>query len=170
VAQKTMSTAEAGEILGCSAETIRRLVHTGVLTADDIGSKQRPRFRVQAASVRRHLTNHGRYETATAGLSARVAALEARAVPGTVAVGDIDGQVASLRARVADLEAAFEQVRRAAETQRAADDARGEAVRLLADAVGASERADALRRDAAVQLDEAMATFTRPPDPGPLYR
>lgn len=157
---ETMSTAEAAAMLGCSPPTVTRLIGTGTLRSTREPRGTRFAHRIDQATVRAHLRTHGRYDKAHTDLNSRVAALEAAAPPadGTAT------ETAALRARIADLEAVMALGRMASETNRAADEARGEALRLVTEALVATERADALRRDAAAQLEDALGTFTRPTD------
>lgn len=153
-----LSTTEAAAVLGCTAQTVRRLIRDDELKATREPRKSRFVFRVGRVSVEAHLARHGRYDTPGVPLDARVAVLEAPLDAGAATT------VAALQARVADLEAAFALGRLAAEMDRAADEARSEATQAVLEAVQSAERADGLRREARKHLDEALGIFTRPRD------
>lgn len=153
-----LSTTAAAIALGTTSQTVRRLIADGTLRATRQKLGQRFAWRVDPSSVAAHLTEHGRYDAQSNALEARVAALEARLRPAS------DGETAALAGRVTDLEEAFALTRLAAERHRAADEARGEAMRAVLDALGAAERADEMRRAASAAMEEALGVFTRPAD------
>lgn len=126
--------------------------------------------------MERFLAAHGRYDTRPRARVSQVARIELElstlresvaalqpAVDGTVA-RERDG----LRAKVVDLEEALTRAHMAVELQRDADAERARVIEHLLMAMTASERADALRRQAATVLEEALAGFTRPGHPGEM--
>lgn len=52
-----LTTGEAGSRIGATSNYVRELIHGGHLDAIDIGTGDRPRFRVAAASVEQFLAN-----------------------------------------------------------------------------------------------------------------
>lgn len=50
-----LTTRQAGERIGATSNYVRELIHAGHLDAIDIGTGERPRFRVAASSVEKFL-------------------------------------------------------------------------------------------------------------------
>ena len=50
-----LTTGQAASLIGATSNYVRELIHAGLLDAIDIGKGDRPRFRVEAASVEKFL-------------------------------------------------------------------------------------------------------------------
>ena len=115
------------------------------------------------ASVSEHLMVHGPYGGRDHRIEVRLAELE-RAIARSSSVGQnavLEADNARLRDRVIDLEETLVRTRAAAELVEQADAARSKTVELLSEAIRFNEHADRLRREAASQMEEALANFTR---------
>lgn len=167
-----ISTAQAAELLGASLPTVRTLLTNQTLVGRQVPRRSRFAWRVDRASVEAHLATHGRYDQGPRDKRARLDRLEAEvaslrglheAGPAkTSPPADLLAERDDLRARIVNLEDALVRTRAAVELQRQADEERAAVVEHLAAALQAGERADALRRRAVAELDEAVAGFTRP--------
>jgi excisionase family DNA binding protein len=140
-----ISVSEAAGLLGTSGQTVRNYIRRGLLSA----RQPRGRFLVDRASVEALLRE---------GLGPG-----RRRRRSTVARSVSDGAEAlarerdDLRARVVELQEAVLRLRSAADLQRKADAARATEVERLLEALRAAERTDELRRNAAAELEEALA-------------
>ena len=92
----------------------------------------------------------------------RALASAGQRTPGVNRIGEEGRERDDLRARIVSLEEALARVRLAAELQRDADAERAAVVGRLLEALSASERAEALRRRAVTELEEALAAFSGP--------
>jgi hypothetical protein len=163
-----MSAADAAAALGTTAVTARKLCEQGRLagTKEPWGNS-RFRWVIDPKSVEEFASKGGlrkpkRLDVRLAALEADVATLKGGVVPA-------DRQVAAerddLRARVVTLEEAVVRMRAASELQREAADARAKVVSHLLAAGAANESAEALYRRALGELEEALASTTRPGHP-----
>ncbi len=164
-----MSAADAAATLGTTAVTVRKLCEQGRLagTKEPWGDS-RFRWVIDPKSVEKLARKGGlrrpkRLDDRLAAVEADVAALKGGVVPS-------DQQIAverdDLRARVVTLEEALVRMRAASELQREAADARANVVSHLLAAAAANESAEDLYRRALGELEEALASTTRPGHPG----
>lgn len=167
-----MTTTEAAQGLGTSAETIRTLIRDGVLTGRQ---NDRGWWLVDRSSVDAFLNEHGPLNGGRRRKAGEAAKTETAAGPGTqFKRGDPASAVTlteeasairerdALRARVVVLEDSVAGMRDAADLQRQADAERSEVVKQLLAAVASSERADSLRAQALEKLEDALARATMP--------
>jgi len=168
-----LSTSQAATMLGTTPPTIRALLAAGTLRGRAVPRGQRWRWSIERLTVEAHLSEHGRYDenrvTRRVGrlqeLEDEVAVLRELVRNGRVDVGadeDVVRERDDLRAAVVSLEEVLARTRVAVELQRDADTERASIVEHLLAAVAAGERADALRRQAQTNLEEALASFTAP--------
>jgi hypothetical protein len=166
--------------LNTTAPTVRSLAERGVLK----GRKERRGasfvWRIDQGSIDRFLKEHGPFtgrrrpqtsrldelERAVASLRQAVTAAGI-ALPASVDAAERERD--DLRARVVVLEDALARTHAAAELQRQADVERAGVIENLTAALSASERADALRREALHELEEAIAGASRPGHAGELH-
>jgi excisionase family DNA binding protein len=176
----SLSTGKAAARLGVSKPTVRKLIETGRLKARREPRGGRFRWLVDEIDVHGFLSQHGPVRRRRRGQS-RVAQLEADLaalrdmiegvtgdrVPGgarSVAEGERD----DLRAEVVSLQEALMRSHAVADFQSQADHERSEVVTHLLAAAAAAERADAYRRRAISEYEEAVAAFARPGHPGQM--
>jgi len=174
---ESLTTSEAARLLGTSKPTVTALIAKGHLQATRQPHGKLSTWRIEERSVERWLHEHGRYDEQNRGGRSRLAKLEAEVSSlreEVLALGTVDQQAGinstaedgrerdDLRARIVSLEEALARIRLVAELQRDAEAERAAVVGRLLDAIGASERADALRRRAVIELEEALAAFSRP--------
>ncbi|MHB1582405.1 MAG: helix-turn-helix domain-containing protein [Acidimicrobiales bacterium] len=165
------STTVAAHLLGATPPTVRRLLESGRLAGT-----RRPRgstfvWVVDRASVDAFIQTEGRIDGKRRTAPSRLDRLE-------VEIGELRGRVdaleaprggapkpasgdADLRAQIIDLQDALARTRAVLDLQRQADNERAAQVEHLLRAAAAGERAEALRRQAVEELDEALAGFTR---------
>ena len=173
-------TGEAADRLGTSKPTVRILIDKGLLRATKQPRGSRFVWRVEERSLDAFLVDHGRYEGRSRSRPSRVTRIEAElstlrevvhaldptAVPN--AVDAIGRERDELRAQVVNLKDALARSQDVAELQRDADTERAVVIEHLLAAAAANERADALRRQALLNLEEALAAFARPGHPGEM--
>ena len=174
----SVTTSEAAGLLGTSKPTIMALIANGHLQATKQPRGKLSIWRIDERSVQRWLDKHGRYDGHSRGGRSRLAKLEAevsalreevRALAsagqrgaGVRRTGEDGPEDDDLRARIVNLEEALARAHLVAELQRDADTERAAVVSRLLEAMAASERAEALRRRAVTELEEALAAFSRP--------
>jgi len=175
---RSLTASEAARLLGTSKPTVTALIAKGHLQATRQPRGKLSIWRIDERSVERWLDEHGRYDQQSRGGRSRLAKLEAEVsalreeVRALASAGQLEtgvNRVAEegrerddLRARIVSLEEALARAQLVAELQRDADAERAAVVGQLLEAIGASERADALRRRAVTELEEALAAFLRP--------
>ena len=175
---RSLTTSAAARLLGTSKPTVTALIAKGHLQATRQPRGKLSTWRIDERSVERWLDEHGRYDERNRGGRSRLAKLEAEVsalreevrtlasadqlTTGVNRTGEEGRERDDLRARVVSLGEALAHVRLVAELQRDADAERAAVVGRLLEALGASERADALRRRAITELEEALAAFSRP--------
>jgi hypothetical protein len=164
-----MSAAEAAEALGTTAVTVRKLCERGRLagTKEPWGSS-RFRWAIDPKSVDEFAREGGlrkprRLDHRLAALEEDVAVLKGGVVPGNQ---QLAAERDDLRARVVTLEEALVRMRAASELQREAAEARAKVVSHLLAAAAANESAEDLYHRALGELEEALASTTRPGHPG----
>lgn len=153
------------------------LIERGDLPASKEERGSRFYWQVDEDGVQNFLDKHGRYDVGRRPSRSKLAKLEASVselrqevrVLTESRAGGTDSEVRKLgrerddlRARIIGLEEALARAHSAAELQSQADAERAGVVRHLLEAAAASERADSLRRRALVELQEALAGFSRP--------
>jgi excisionase family DNA binding protein len=174
----SVTASEAARLLGTSKPTVIALIAKGHLRATRQPRGKLSIWRIEERSVQRWLDEHGRYDEHSRGGRSRLARLEAdvAALREEVRALATAGQHAAgvnrtagerrenddLRARIVNLEEALARAHHVAELQRDADAERAAVVGRLLEAMAASERAEALRRRAVTELEEALAAFSRP--------
>lgn len=178
VVAMALSTREAAGLLGTSQPTVRALIGKGLLDASKEARGTRFSWRVNKDSVERHLKEHGRYDGQRRTGASRLEKLESElsalraAIARDVTMPAVDGGIErerdDLRAQVVSLQDALTRSNVVAELQRDADTERAAVIDHLLAASAAGERADALRRQALAQLEEALAGFARPGHPGSI--
>lgn len=172
-----LSSGEAAEVLGTSRPTVRALIAKGVLEASRESRGTRFSWRVNENSLERFLAEHGRYdgrrrtgisrlEQVESDLSALWDLIERGG--GASSKGGVERERDDLRAQVVSLQEALARAHAVAELQRDADTERAAVIDHLLAASAAGERADALRRQALGDLEEALAGFARPGHPGSI--
>jgi hypothetical protein len=167
--------------LRTSKPTVHALIARGILEATKEPRGTRFTWRIDEDSLNSFLAENGPYEgrrkrrgSLTGNMEAELStwhALLHRANGGTGAPSDTDStgrERDDLRARVVSLEEALSRSQVAAELQRGADEERATVVQHLLLAAAAAERADALRRQALAQMQEAVAGFSRAGHPGQM--
>lgn len=177
-----LKTKEAARRLGTSTTTVNALLSKQRLTGVQQARGSRFSWEVDADSVERFLAEHGRYD-AQPRRQTRLTALEAElsslrhAVQALLAEGqppryerlsEVERVRDDLQARMVNLEDALTRAHAVAELQSQADAERAAVIEHLLSAAAANERADALRRQALNDLQEALAGFTRPGYPGQI--
>jgi excisionase family DNA binding protein len=150
-----ISVSEAALVLGTSGQTVRNYIRRGLLSARRPGARA---FLVDRSSVEALL-----HEDVWPG---RRRGPHESAVPTLVGVEAVARERDDLRARVVELREAVLRIHAAAELQRQADAERTEEIEHLIDALRAGERASELRRRAAAELEETIASFALPGHPG----
>lgn len=178
-----ISVTEAARLLNTSPQTVRDLLERQELSGTRIPRGKRFSWEVDKKCVLRFAAKYGQFQgrrrrapSAVAKLEAQVAELQGQVgvmtrdsrVPGAPSRDLVAQERDDLRARVVALEEALVATRNVADLQRRADVERAAVVSHLLEAAAASERADALRREAAAALDEAVAAFSRPGHLGSL--
>lgn len=176
---RSVTASEAARLLGTSKPTVIALIANGHLQATRQPRGKLSIWRIDERSVKRWLHEHGRYDEQSRGGRSRLAKLEAEvlalreevrviasAAPPTEGVNRTTSKEGrerdDLRAHVVSLEEALARVHLVAELQRDADVERAAVIGRLLEAVAAGERADALRRRAVTELEDALAAFSRP--------
>jgi excisionase family DNA binding protein len=152
-----ISVSEAAGLLETTGQTVRNYIHRGLLSARRPGR----RFRVDRSSVDALLRE--------GGLDSRRRRRRSK-VAGPVPEGAeaLARERDDLRARVVELQEAVLRLRSAADLQRQADAARGMEIERLLEALREAERSDELRRNAAAELEEALAGIALPAHPGEI--
>lgn len=176
-----VSTTQAARRLQTTTPTVRSLIERGRLRAVRRERGTRFSWLIEKESLNRFLIEHGPYDRArrvgvtVADLMAEVRALrEGVAALGGRSPGEAFGVASvvqerdALRVEVTNLRDALLRMRTVAELQRDADAERARVVELMLAVTASSERADALRRQALEQLDEAVASVFRPGNAGDL--
>jgi hypothetical protein len=164
--------------LSTTAPTVRSLAERGILKGRKEGRGAGFVWRIDDGSIDRYLEEHGPFDRRRAKsprldeLEREVASLRAAIVAGETPpsprVATIERERDHLRARIVVLEDAVARTRAAAALQRQADAERAVVIENLTAAVAASERADAFRREAVHELEEALAGASRPGHIGDL--
>jgi excisionase family DNA binding protein len=175
----SVTTSEAARRLGTTKPTVRVLLEKGQLSGTRLPRGSRFNWRIDEDSLERFLAECGRYDSRRAARTSRLGKIEVelaflrQAVRGQGAeagvlsnhqgpVDEIQRERDDLRAQVVSLEEALARAHAVAELQRDADAERAAVVEHLLAAGAANERADALRRKALTELEEALAGFARP--------
>jgi hypothetical protein len=172
---------QAAKALGTTPPTVRKLLVDGRLKGEKEVHGTRFHWKIDGKSVARFLSEHGRFaggpgapprirgvQTAVERLERRVSALEGGRSGDAVSQSALASERDDLRARVVALEERVAGLNEAADLHRAADTERSRVVEHLLAANEASERADALRRQAIAVLEEALAGFSRPGHAGSI--
>jgi excisionase family DNA binding protein len=175
---ESVTASEAARLLGTSKPTVMALIANGHLQATRHPRGKRSIWRIDERSVQRWLDEHGKYDGPSRGGRSKLAKLEAevsalreevRALASAhqrgVGVNRTGEEMLAhddLRARMVSLEEALARAHLVAELQRDADAERAAVVGRLLEAMAASERAEALRRRAVTELEEALAAFSGP--------
>lgn len=181
-----IQTGEAARRLGTSTQTVGKLIAQNKLKARQhyVGNK-RFVWLVDETSIERHLREHGRYdkpkrrtlqgrveriesELASLRDALKTAGVDADAKPLGATDPGVERERDELRAEVSTLRDALARTRDVAELQRLADTERASVIEHLTGAAAASERADAHRRRAMTELEEALAGAIGPRHPGDL--
>jgi hypothetical protein len=133
---------------------------------------------IDEASIAAYLASHGPFGARRRVAVDRMTALERdvaalrvaieSTAPGPETLGRLQQARDDLRATVTTLQDALARMRAVAELQRQADVERAQMVDHLLAAIAAGERADALRRSALQELEDAVAGATQPAHPGGL--
>jgi uncharacterized protein involved in exopolysaccharide biosynthesis len=133
---------------------------------------------IDETSVASYLASHGAFDGTRRVASDRITALEHEVAALRAAIGSagpapetlaqLQRERDDLRATVTTLRDALARMRSVAELQRQADVERAAMVEHLLAATAAGERADALRRSALQELEEAVAGTTQPAHPHEL--
>jgi hypothetical protein len=164
-----VSTAEAARLLSTTPPTVRGLLESGDLHGRKINRGSRFAWVIEEGSIHRYIAEHGKFTGERRAAKSRVAELE-HEVAAIRSVIDADAPPArgstqrerdDLRATVVTLRDALARTRNVADLQKQADDARAQVVEHLIAAVSASERADALRRDAVAEMEDAVAAVAQ---------
>jgi excisionase family DNA binding protein len=176
-----VSTTEAARRLQTTGPTVRSLIERGSLRAERQKRGTRFSWLIEKESLDRFLAEHGAFHRArpagmTVGqlaaevrdLRESVAALGGAPLPEASDIAAITGERDALRVEVTNLREALLRMRAVAALQRDADAERARVGELVLAATAAAERADALRRQALEQLDEALATVFRPGNAGDI--
>ncbi len=167
-----VSTAEAARLLNTTPPTIRTLLLRGELKGRRVTRGSRFAWLVDEASIAAHIASHGRFRGTRRPTAARIAALEHEVAALKTAIGcdaspsntinRLGTERDDLRATVMSLQDALARMRSVAELQWQADAERSAMVDHLLAASAASERADAFRRSAVEQLEDAVAAAAQP--------
>lgn len=170
-----ISTTEAARRLVVSKPTVRAWLQVGKLRGIREAHATRWFWQVEEESVIellasgpsdrrpvRHPSRLQAVEGAVEALRRSVDTLLAGASPPVDGFSSAERERDHLRVRVVNLEEALARMAIAGELQREADAARATVVEHLLAALAGGEKADALRRQAADNLEEALATFSRP--------
>jgi excisionase family DNA binding protein len=169
-----LSASEAATVLGTSQQTIRNLAREGTLR----GTQSRTGvWRIRRKSVDAFIHTYGRLDggrrrkSPSAALEAEVRRLreevaELMSASGVRETAALLVERDDLRAKVIGLEDALARMREAAELQRQAEVERSKVVDQLLAALGASDRADGLRRQALQTLEDGLASALMPGHPG----
>ncbi len=175
----TVRPGEAARLLGTTPPTVRLMLERGVLSGRQDQHGTRLWWVVDTSSIDAYLSAHGSFkrQTSKSRLEAieeeLVALRETIAAPGQGKISSseavrVERERDDLRATVITLQDALARARSAAELQRDAERERATVIEHLQAALAASERADALRRQAFAELDEAVAAAAFPGHPGGL--
>lgn len=170
-----LSTAQAARRLDVSKPTVHAWLDAGKLRGVSEVHGSRSYRRVEEESItellasgrpdRRRALRPSRLQSVEAELEAlrrTVDSLVAGTTPAVSGVSSAEQERDELRVRVVNLEEALARMATAGELQREADAARAKVVEHLLAALTGAEQADALRRQALDNLEEALATFRRP--------
>ena len=176
-----LTTAEAARRLDVSKPTVRALLGAGSLRGLQVPHGSRSYWQVEEESVtellvsgphqRRQTRAPTRLERVEAEVTALRQTVDSLAGWTTPAPGNptsSERERDKLRVRVVNLEEALARLTTASELQRQADLARATVVEHLLAALTGGEQVDALRRQAAENPEEALATFRRPGHIGEL--
>lgn len=168
-----LTVSQAAKELGTSRQSILNFLSDGALHG-----KKSPRgvWQISRQSVDRFLKQFGRLDggrrrkSATSALHEEVRRLrdqlqQVAAAAGGDAVPRLLAERDALRTRVAVLEESLARLREALELQRAVDTERAQVVESLVHALGAAERAEALRRQALESLEDGLAANLMPSHP-----
>jgi excisionase family DNA binding protein len=169
------TTGEAARRLGTSTPTVRALIEKGLLSATREQRGERFRWLIDDSSLQEYLDLHGRFDGHRRAGTGQLAAMEAElsVIRRAVAMGsreyppedpsvEVERERDHLRSEVVNLQEALVRMRSVADLQHEVDAARATAMEHLLAAVAAGEKADSLRRNALAELEEALATFSRP--------
>lgn len=164
------SSAEAASRLGTTVPTIHALIRDGQLKARQQlwGESGRFRWRIDSASVDKHLKVHGRYDQPAQKrltLADRVGRLEDQVrqllqSPDPRTTGDRD--LADARARIVNLEEALARADAATDLRQHAETTRSELVAHLTAALKAATSVDNLQRQVESQLQETIRALLGP--------
>lgn len=174
-----VSTAEAARRLKTTPPTVRALLARGELTGQRVPRGTRFAWLADEASIASYVASHGEFGAPRrSSAAARVTALEQEItrlralIEGedspSGALARLQSERDDLRATVVTMRDALARMRTVANLQRQADAERSAVVEHLLAASAASERADALRRLAVEQLEDAVAAATQPAHLGEL--
>jgi excisionase family DNA binding protein len=165
-----LSATEAARRLDTSRPTIYGLLEGGELKGVKLARGTRFAWRVDEASVEEYLVQHGKFAGTRRASRPRmrnierdIAGLRELVLAGAPVGGleQIQRERDDLRASVVTLTEAVARSRTVADLQAQADTERAAMIQHLLAAASAGERADALRRAAAAELKEAVATASR---------
>jgi chromosome segregation ATPase len=169
----SVTTGEAARQLGTTPPTVRSLLARGLLVGKQERRGSRFQWWVDAASVNAYLHEHGafrrqrresRIDRLEAELDALRATVDSQGSSGPPKNQDTatERERDDLRAAVVALRDALAYAHSVAELQREAEAERASMVEHLQAAVAAGERADALRRRALTELEQALAGASIP--------
>jgi excisionase family DNA binding protein len=174
-----MTVSEAAIELGTSRQSILNFLRDGTLSGTKTSSGT---WQIRRQSVDRFLERYGRLnggrrrKSAATLLDGEARGLRHQLEQLTALSGDGDAvprllaERDELRAQVALHEESLARLREASELQRRADAERARVVDGLLGALGAAERADALRRQAVEALEDGVAASLMPRHPGATAR
>jgi excisionase family DNA binding protein len=179
MADTTISTKEAALLLNMSEPSVRSLLETGELVGfEDPPGKKRFAWRIDRRSVEAYLAANGAgrgVRRASKGRMARVEkevaslrSLVEAGLPADAGLERLQQDRDDLRAQVVALTEATARGGHVAELQVRAETERAAVSEHLRGALGASERADQLRREAIAELQEAVAASFRAGHAGAL--
>jgi excisionase family DNA binding protein len=174
----TLSTKQVAQRLNMSVPTVQALLKTKELA----GSKQIRgstfAWRVEASSVEAYLAANGPGRGVRRASKARIAQIEKEVaslrslieagLPAEAGLDRLQEDRDDLRAQVVTLAESLARRRTVSELQAGAETERAAVNEHLRSALAASERADALRREAIAELEEAVAASSRAGHAGAL--
>jgi len=169
----TVLTGEAAARLGTTAPTVRSLIERGLLTGRQEQRGARFVWLVEVSSIDAYLREHGEFtrrrgQSRLGKLEAEVTALRAAigaqdpVPPALNSFADAERERDDLRATIVMLREMLVRAHSVAELQCEAEAERAVMIEHLQAAAGSGERADALRRQAVSELQEALAAASRP--------